>query len=283
MEIYSDNDFKPESLKLGLVLGCMCLLPFQIAFLFSDIFILPKISFIVSSVILISIPIFLFSKLGKKITYKRVEMGMIGINYLLFGLYSLIVNYTFIESKELFDINFNMFIILNASLLMGAATGAFFSDKKFFFESKKNIVLRKNEIELRKIDLLGILTLNKMPFLRKPLTKAKNAIVVLACIVGTGGAGIAMGIAELLTRSDILSPDLDTHSVLFFIFGVPVLFTFGVIIYAMMSYLSEWRKLVASIDKEYGEHKIIFNSKKKSYKKIKEIMAEKRVNTGCEG
>ena len=103
-----------------------------------------------------------------------------------------------------------------------------------------------------------------MPFL-KAIDKTKNALSLLACIVGTGGAGIAMGIAELLTRSDILSPDLDTHSVLFFIFGVPVLFTFGVIVYAMMSYLSEWRKLVASIDKEYGEHKTVL-------KKIKEII-----------
>ena len=97
---------------------------------------------------------------------------------------------------------------------------------------------------------------------------------------GTGGAGIAMGIAELLTRSNILSPGLDSHSVLFFIFGLPVLFTFGVITYAMMSYLSEWRKLVVSIDKEYGEHKNLFNSKNKYYKGNKKIITEESVSTG---
>ena len=40
----------------------------------------------------------------------------------------------------------------------------------------------------------------------------------------------------------------------------------------MVAYLLEWRKLIAGIEKEFGEHKIIFNSQKKSYKKIKDIL-----------
>ncbi|WP_216602147.1 hypothetical protein [Vibrio pectenicida] len=119
-----------------------------------------------------------------------------------------------------------------------------------------------------------------MPFLRAPLRKLRNITTILAAFIG---AGIGMGIAELLKRSDVLAPDMSVHAVLFFSLGIPVLFTLGVLIYSTMTYLSEWRKLVASIDKEYGEHKIIFNSKKKSYKKIKEIMAEKSLDTSCEG
>ncbi|WP_244858423.1 hypothetical protein [Vibrio sp. B1FIG11] len=100
----------------------------------------------------------------------------------------------------------------------------------------------------------------------------RNALYVVVFFIGTGGAGIGMGVAELLKRSDIISPEIGVHSVLFFSLGVPVLFTFGVLIYSMVAYLLEWRKLIAGIEKEFGEHKIIFNSKKNSYKKIREIL-----------
>ncbi len=111
-----------------------------------------------------------------------------------------------------------------------------------------------------------------MPFLRAPLIKVRNTLYILAFFIGTGGVGLSMGIVEILKLSEVISPEVDVYSVLYFILGVPVLFTFGVITYSMMMYLLEWKRLVKSIDSEYGEHKIIFNSKKKSYKKIKEIL-----------
>ena len=120
---------------------------------------------------------------------------------------------------------------------MGAATGAFLVIKVFLIKEKHS--LEKNEIELKGIDLLGILTLNKMPFLRKPLTKAKNAIVVLACIVGTGGAGLPWASLKLLhvLHSERLNLEL---IVSYSLLWCACLFTFGVIVY-QWTYLSEWR------------------------------------------
>ncbi|NOH73366.1 hypothetical protein F0225_18795 [Vibrio pectenicida] len=278
MEIYSDIDYQPKLLRSGIIIICLCLIPFQLPYVFSDALVFSRFLCGLTSSIMIASYIFLFTKQGEKILYNRIYMFTFGCCYFIYSLSMLILTSVIVPSKSLFDSSFYMFAFLNISILMGILSGKIFNDNNYFKNSSINIKVRGNEIEIRKVDVLGGLSFSKMPFLRKPLIKVKNVIVVLAFVVGTGGAGIAMGIAELLTRSDILSPDLDTHSVLFFIFGVPVLFTFGVIVYAMMSYLSEWRKLVANIDKEYGEHVIIFNSKKKSYKKIKEIMAESGSN-----
>ena len=57
-----------------------------------------------------------------------------------------------------------------------------------------------------------------MPFLRAPLIKFKNIIVLLAALIGTGGAGIGMGIAEMLTRSDIC-PDMSVHRCYFYLWN----------------------------------------------------------------
>ena len=140
--------------------------------------------------------------------------------------------------------------------------------------------MRGDEIEARKLDIFSLLSLHRMPFLREPLIKIRNTLYVVAFFIGTGGAGIGigigigigMGIAELLKRSDVISPEVGVHSVLFFSLGMPVLFTFGVLIYSMVAYLLEWRKLIAGIEREFGEHKIIYNFQKKSYKKIREIL-----------
>ena len=200
------------------------------------------------------------------------------MGYFIIGLTMFMLSSVIVHSKKAFDPAFYMFIFLILSFILGVLTGLFFSDKAILFNNSKYIKIRKNEIEIRKIDLFGILTLKRMPFLRATLIKFRNIIYILGALIGTGGAGIGLGIAEMLKRSDVLAPDMSVHAVLFFSLGIPVLFTFGVLMYSTMTYLSEWRKLVASIDKEYGEHTIIFNSKKKSYKKIKEIMAESGSN-----
>ncbi len=183
----------------------------------------------------------------------------------------LIMNPIISNSNQLFDTDFIMFSLLILITIIGLGVGSFFSNKENFHNTA-HLVIRGNEIELRKIDILGGLCLQRMPFLRSPLIKVRNALYIVAFFIGTGGAGLAMGIAELLKRSEVVSPEVGVHSVLFFILGMPVLFTFGILVYSMVTYLREWRKLISSIDKEYGEHKIIFNSKKKSYKKIREIL-----------
>ena len=191
--------------------------------------------------------------------------------YFIFNISMFIINSVIVESKYLFDPNFNMFCFLILSLFLGGVTGYYFSEDTNLPQNR-NVIIRYNEIEIRKIDVLGALSLQKMPFLKAPLKKMRNALYVVVFFIGTGGAGIGMGVAELLKRSDIISPEIGVHSVLFFSLGVPVLFTFGVLIYSMVAYLLEWRKLIAGIEKEFGEHKIIFNSKKNSYKKIREIL-----------
>ena len=200
------------------------------------------------------------------------------MGYFIIGLTMFMLSSVIVHSRKIFDPIFYMFILLIFSFLLGILTGLLFSDKALLFNNSKYIKIRNNEIEIRKIDLFGILTLKRMPFLRSPLIKFRNIIYILGALIGTGGAGIGLGIAEMLKRSDVLAPDMSVHAVLFFSVGIPLLFVLGILIYSTMTYLFEWRKLVASIDKEYGEHKIIFNSKKKSYKKIKEIMAESGSN-----
>ncbi|PNQ64009.1 hypothetical protein C1141_10170, partial [Vibrio agarivorans] len=134
------------------------------------------------------------------------------------------------------------------------------------------IIVRGDEIEVRGSDIFGLLSLHRMPFLRKPLKKVRNGLYIASFFIGTSGAGIAMGMAEVLKRSDIVSAEIGIHSVVFFSIGMPVLFTFGMLTYSMVAYFLEWRKLIAGIEKEFGGHKIIYNGRKKPYKKIREIL-----------
>lgn len=271
MEIYSDNELKPEVTKHSIIIVFFCLAPFQVGLLMTAC---SYHSIIICSLTLLFMcifPVFSFSPLGIELLKKRIESGFIGLFYICMNLSFFIFNFVVIDSKTLIDVNFIMYTSLMASMLLGFFVGAFFSHKTKFF-NKKYMIIRGNEIELRKVDMFGALSLNRMPFLKAPLIKMRNALYIVAFFIGTGGAGIGMGIAEMLKRSDVISPEISVHSVLFFCLGMPVLFTFGILIYSMVTYLLEWRKLVARIEREYGEHKIIFNSQKKSYKKIREIL-----------
>ncbi|CAM3735588.1 hypothetical protein VIAQ111709_09995 [Vibrio aquimaris] len=277
MEIYSDDDYNPKSIRSGItgISVIMALFQFPYVFLESSFH---SLAFCwLSLLLLIFFKIFIYTRFGMDFLKKRVFSQAVLISYVMIVLTMFILNLVILDSKKISDPNFYMFIFLIMSLICGVLTGLFFSDKGNLF-NKHNIKIRNNEIELRKLEFFSVLTLKRMPFLRVPLRKLRNIIAILAALIGTGGAGIGIGIAEMLKRSDVLAPDMSVHAVLFFSLGIPVLFTFGILIYSTMTYLSEWRKLVASIDKEYGEHKIIFNSKKKSYKKIKEIMAESGSN-----
>ncbi|MYM58701.1 hypothetical protein GTG28_05650 [Vibrio sp. OCN044] len=276
MEIYLD-DYNPKSIRSGITGISVIMALFQFPYVFLESSFHSLVFCWLSLLLLIFFQIFIYTRFGMDFLKKRVFSQAVLLSYIMIVLTMFILNLIILDSKIFFDPSFYMFIFLIISLVCGVLTGLFFSDKRNLF-SKHNIKIRNSEIELRKLEFFSVLTLKRMPFLRAPLRKLRNVITILAALIGTGGAGIGLGIAEVLKRSDVLAPDMSVHAVLFFSLGIPVLFTFGVLIYSTMTYLSEWRKLVASIDKEYGEHKIIFNSKKKSYKKIKEIMAESGSN-----
>ncbi|ABU70932.1 hypothetical protein [Vibrio campbellii] len=271
MEVYSDNKINEGAKRFSILIAFFCFAPFQIGNAFSSEYYIPQLFCWSMFLMTCIVPLYTFSSYGISLINKRVEFGLLGLFYLLFNISMLIMEPVITSSKKIFDINFYMFIILILTYFFGVFFGVFFSNKNKF-HNKNHIVVRGDEIELRKVDVFGALSLQRMPFLRAPLKKMRNALYVVAFFVGTGGAGVGMGIAELLKRSDIISPEVGVHSVLFFSLGMPVLFTFGVLTYSMVAYLFEWRKLIAGIEKEFGGHKIIFNSQKKSYKKIKDIL-----------
>lgn len=274
MEVYSDTEYKPESVRGILVIFSLCFIPFQLGYVFASASLYAKALCGIVSITLFLFPLFSYLLPNKRIFRKRIDMMIYTFLYFIFNISMFIINSVIVESKYLFDPNFNMFCFLILSLFLGGVTGYYFSEDTNLPQNR-NVIIRYNEIEIRKIDVFGALSLQKMPFLKAPLKKMRNALYVVAFFIGTGGAGIGIGIAELLKRSDVISPELGVHSVLFFSLGVPILFTFGVLIYSMVAYLLEWRKLIAGIEKEFGGHKIIFNSQKKSYKKIKEILDSK--------
>ncbi|MYM58699.1 hypothetical protein GTG28_05640 [Vibrio sp. OCN044] len=278
MEIYSDDDYNPKLMRFCMVVISGIPMLLQLPYVFADS---PYHSLIfcwLSVSLIIFVLIFLYTPPGMTFLKKKVLSRSILMAYCMIVLVMYILNMVVLHSKNSFDPIFYMFVLLIVSFILGILTGLLFSDRALLFNNSKYVKIRKNEIEIRKIDLFGILTLKIMPFLRAPLIKFRNTIYILGALIGTGGAGIGLGIAETLKRSDVLAPDMSVHAVLFFSVGIPLLFVLGILIYSTMTYLSEWRKLVASIDKEYGEHTIIYNSKKKSYKKIKEIMAESGSN-----
>ena len=278
MEVYSDDGYKAECIRSDLSITSVIMALFQIAYAFMDSQYYATVFCWLAFLSVVLFQIFLYTSFGIEFLKRRVSSRAILMGYFIIGLTMFMLISVIVHSRKAFDPTFYMFILLIFSFLLGILTGLFFSDKAILFNNSKYIKIRKNEIEIRKIDLFGILTLKRMPFLRAPLIKFRNIIYILGALIGTGGAGIGLGIAETLKRSDVLAPDMSVHAILFFSVGIPLLFVLGILIYSTMIYLSEWRKLVASIDKEYGEHKIIYNSKKKSYKKIKEIMAESGSN-----
>ncbi|MGF1894525.1 hypothetical protein L4D18_24285 [Vibrio campbellii] len=270
MEIYSDDNYSPENMKFSISGISFIMAMFQLVYTFFDAPYYSKVFCWSSLFIILFFQVYLFTKKGKDFLNKRVEVGVIFPVYALLVLTLYVLSSVIVGSNSIFDPVFLMFIFLVLIFLFGFISGAYFSDKSKAL--KNSVIVRGNEVEIRKLDIFGVLSLQRMPFLRAPLKKMRNALYVVVFFIGTGGAGIGMGGAELLKRSDIISPEIGVHSVLFFSLGVPVLFTFGVLIYSMVAYLLEWRKLIAGIEKEFGEHKIIFNSQKKSYKKIKDIL-----------
>ncbi len=272
MEVYSDSSFNSGDMKFNILGFSLIIGMFQVAYTFFDSPYYSKTFCWFSLLIITFFILYLHTKKGEYFLSKQVEAISICPIYILITLTMFILSSVIISSKTSFDSPFIMFTFLVLTFVIGLVSGSVFRKKPAAINDRINILVRKNEIEIRKIEFLCVLSLQRMPFLRAPLEKLRNALYIVAFFIGTGGAGIAMGLAELLKRTDVVSPEVGVHSVLFFTLGVPVLFTFGILVYSMVTYLREWRKLISGIDKEYGEHKIIFNTKKKSYKKIREIL-----------
>ena len=271
MEIYSDNKLDVGVKRYSLLLLFFCFLPFQIAHIIGSEYYIPKIYCWAMLLITGSVPVCVFTKFGFDLIKRKLEFGLVLLLGLILNFSVAIIEPVIIRSKEIFDINFYMFSSLIAMNVLGVLSGIFFSNKNNFY-NKKYIIVRGDEIEVRGSDIFGLLSLHRMPFLRKPLKKVRNGLYIASFFIGTSGAGIAMGMAEVLKHSDIVSAEIGVHSVVFFSIGMPVLFTFGMLTYSMVAYFLEWRKLIAGIEKEFGGHKIIYNGRKKPYKKIRDIL-----------
>ncbi|WP_039983746.1 hypothetical protein, partial [Vibrio sagamiensis] len=255
MEVYSDNNLGIKTKRFAIVLLFLCFLPFQIAHTIGSEYYIPKIYCWAMLLITSAIPVCVFTKFGVDLIKRKLEFGLVLLLGIIFNISVAIIEPVIIRSNGIFDINFYMFSSLIIMNVLGVLSGAFFSNKNNF-HNKKYIIVRGDEIEVRGSDIFGLLSLNRMPFLRKPLKKVRNALFIASFFIGTGGAGIAMGMAEVLKHSDIISAEIGVHSVVFFSIGMPVLFTFGMLTYSMVTYFLEWRKLIAGIEKEFGGHKI---------------------------
>ncbi len=165
MEIYSDNEFKPESARFCIVVTFFCIVSFQLGDIFSAHSFYSEYYCIFGLLVMCFFPLFSFSDIGFNFLKSRVERGVILLSYLFLCLTISLLSSVIVKSKNVFDVNFYMFCFLVLSLVMGAGIGAFFSDKNTVFNANENIVIRGNEIELRKIDIFGILSLKKCLFL----------------------------------------------------------------------------------------------------------------------
>ncbi|UTZ34267.1 hypothetical protein HB762_24000 [Vibrio campbellii] len=271
MEIYSDNNLDLSVKRFCILSLFVCFLPFQVAYTIGSEYYISKTYCWAMLLITSSVTLCSFTRFGIDFIQKKLEFGFVFFLSIIFHFSVFIIEPVIVRSKDIFDIHFYMFSSLIAVNIFGVFSGFVFSDRNNF-NNKKNIIVRGNEIEIRASDVFGLISLNRMPFLRKPLKKIRNALVIVGFLIGSSGAGIAMGMAEVLKRSDIISPEVGVHAVGFFSIGMPVLFTFGMLTYSMVAYYLEWRKLIAEIEKDFGEHKIIYNFQKKPYKKIREIL-----------
>lgn len=274
MEIYSDNNLDLSVKRFSILLLFVCFLPFQIAYTIGSEYYISKAYCWGMLLITSAVPLCTFTRLGIDFIQKKLESGFVFFLNIIIQFSVFIIEPIIVNSKDIFDIHFYMFSSLIVVNIFGVLSGFVFSDRNNF-NNKKNIIVRGNEIEVRALDIFGLLSLHRMPFLRKPF----KALVIVGFLIGSSGAGIAMGMAEVLKRSDIISPEVGVHSVGFFSIGMPVLFTFGMLTYSMVAYYLEWRKLIAEIEKDFGEHKIIYNFQKKPYKKIREILDREEKET----
>ena len=189
--------------------------------------------------------------------------------FIIYWSYNFFFSSVFIAVKEMSDIHFTLSLIMLAFLVLGLLIGSFFTKKRDLNLLKDSIIIRDNEIELRKFNPFSELSLDKAPWLRKPLEALRYAFVIVILFVGGSAAGLSIAIVEVFKRTGVLGDEIDTHAFLFFDLGTPIGMGFGIVIASLISYLYRWRKMVKEIKRKYGSYVVLRNLDNKSYSKLK--------------
>ncbi|WP_284191981.1 hypothetical protein [Vibrio zhanjiangensis] len=194
--------------------------------------------------------------------------------YFIYSSYNFIFSSVFINVENTFDIHFALSAIMFVFLMLGIISGSFFKKDRDVNLFKNETIIRGNEIELRKFNPWADLSLDKAPWLRKPLKGLHYAVAVFILLIGGSAAGLSIAIAEGLKRSGLLGDDINTHAFLFFVMGVPIGIAMGVVIAPLISYLYHWRKLLKTVKKEHGSYTVLLNLEKKPYSELKQELSE---------
>ena len=234
-----------------------------------DKFILPIIPtiffFTISLLFLLSMCLISYKTLQKYPIENVISIML----FMIYWSYNFFFSSVFIAVKEIFDIHFTLSSIMLSFLILGLLIGSFFTKKRDLNLLKDSIIIRDNEIELRKFNPFSELSLDKAPWLRKPLEALRYAFVIVILFVGGSAAGLSIAIVEVFKRTGVLGDEIDTHAFLFFALGTPIGMGFGIVIAPLISYLYRWRKMVKEIKRKYGSYVVLRNLDNKSYSKLK--------------
>ena len=228
--------------------------------------VIPMILFFIISSFLIFPICFINHKTLQKYPIENVISIML---FMIYWSFNFFFSSVFITVKEIYDIHFTLSLIMLSFLVLGLLIGSFFTKKRDLNLLKDSIIIRDNEIELRKFNPFSELSLDKAPWLRKPLEALRYAFVIVILFVGGSAAGLSIAIVEVFKRTGVLGNEIDTHAFLFFALGTPIGMGFGIVIAPLISYLYRWRKMVKEIKKKYGSYVVLRNLDNKSYSKLK--------------
>ncbi|NOH70903.1 hypothetical protein F0225_06045 [Vibrio pectenicida] len=275
MEVTSLKDKISNLRKCLLILfsffSCVCLMQFMVLDEINILAISPIILYFIISLSLIA-PICLFSK--EHILKHLPDYLMLIILYSIYVFYNFILSSVFISIEKPYDANFMLSFLMLFFLFLGLLAGKFFTKKRDNTSFEKEAIIRGNEIELRKFNPWADLSLDKAPWLRKPLKGLHYAVAIFILLIGGSAAGLSIAIAEGLRRSGILGDEINTYAFLFFIMGVPIGIAIGVVIAPLLSYLYHWRKLLKTVKKEHGSYTVLLNLEKKPYSELKQGLSE---------
>ncbi|WP_341659793.1 hypothetical protein [Vibrio sp.] len=231
----------------------------------------PMAIYLLVSVSFISL---LFICRRKSLEVNFVEYSIVSFVYIIYTLCIFIFSSVSMHISKAFDIHFYLFIFLILSLLLGYLLGRFFTHNQDLKSIGKEVIVRENEVELRHFNPWARLSLDKAPWLRKPLKHLGYALGALIMLIGGSAAGLSLLIAEGLKRSGVIGVEIDTYAFLFFSIGMPIGIAAGVYLAPLFSYFNHWRKLILGLKNKYGNYTVIINHEKKPYSEIKQELSE---------
>ena len=217
---------------------------------------LPIIIYFLVSFFIIS-PIFLFNQ--NYIGNNLMEYVIFTISFMIYSAYNFLLTSVFISIEKIWDIHFFLSIIMLFFFVTGLVLGNIFTNKNDLILIEKDILLRGNEIEIKKFNPWARLNLDKAPWLRKPLKSFGHILVFFIIFIGGSAAGLSLAIVEIFRRTEILGQEIDIYAFLFFILGTPVGIAAGVVLAPLFCYLTRWRKLVKKVRETYGSYTVIYN------------------------